>query len=339
MRPIWSFLLQDALLEYDGVPMQQTRRDFVRTLFAATAQVALSGPLLTRGLFAANSQDSETLNFLIVGDWGRKGQKEQSEVATQMGLAAAQIGASFIISVGDNFYDYGVTTVEDPQFKLSYDDVYAAPSLQVPWWVILGNHDYRGNCQAQIDYGKVSRRWNMPARYFGRTEAIPGASMVEMLYIDTCPFVTKYATDERMAAEIKSQDAASQLAWIDERLSKSTAPWKIVIGHHPIYSGGEHGDTPELVERLLPVLRKNKVQAYFNGHDHDLQQLQAGELAMFCSGAGSTVRPTKMIGQSQYAKSQPGFIAVALGKQTMEVRMIDNLGQVLHSASVPRMTA
>jgi expansin (peptidoglycan-binding protein) len=46
-----------------------------------------------------------------------------------------------------------------------------------------------------------------------------------------------------------------------------------------------------------------------------------------------------MIGQSQYAKSQPGFIAVALGKQTMEVRMIDNLGQVLHSASVPRMTA
>jgi len=162
--------------------------------------------------------------------------------------------------------------------------------------------------------------------------------MVEMLYIDTCPFVTKYATDERMAAEIKSQDAASQLAWIDERLSKSTAPWKIVIGHHPIYSGGEHGDTPELVERLLPVLRKNKVQAYFNGHDHDLQQLQAGELAMFCSGAGSTVRPSKMIGQSQYAKSQPGFIAVALGNQTMEVRLIDNLGQVLHSASVPRMT-
>jgi acid phosphatase len=112
-----------------------------------------------------------------------------------------------------------------------------------------------------------------------------------------------------------------------------------VFGHHPIYSGGEHGDTPELGERRLRVLRKNKVQAYFNGHDHDLQQLQAGELAMFCSGAGSTVRPTKMIGQSQYAKSQPGFIAVALGKQTMEVRMIDNLGQVLHSASVPRLTA
>ena len=79
------------------------------------------------------------------------------------------------------------------------------------------------------------------------------------------------------------------------------------------------------------------MQAYFNGHDHDLQHLKAGGLNMFCSGAGSTVRPTGVIKETQYSKSQPGFVAVALGHDAMEVRMIDNLGQVLHAASVPRV--
>ena len=30
----------------------------------------------------------------------------------------------------------------------------------------LGNHEYRGNTQAVIDYSKVSARWNMPDRYY-----------------------------------------------------------------------------------------------------------------------------------------------------------------------------
>ena len=329
-------MLQGDIPPYGMAFMNRTRRDFVRTLFAATACAGLSGPLLTRGLFAAG-HSAGTLNFLIVGDWGRKGQKDQVEVAAQMGRAATRIGASFIISVGDNFYDDGVTSAEDPQFKISYEDIYTDPSLQVPWWSVLGNHDYRGNCQAQIDYAKKSKRWNMPARYFGRDEKIPGGSMVDLVHIDTSPFVSKYAGNAKMGDEIKSQNTSAQLAWIDERLSRSTAPWKIVIGHHPIYSGGEHGDTPELIEQLLPILRKNNVQAYFNGHDHDLQHLKAGDLNMFCSGAGSTVRATGVIKETQYAKSQPGFVAVALGGDVMEVRMIDNLGQVLHAASVPRV--
>lgn len=32
------------------------------------------------------------------------------------------------------------------------------------WYPILGNHEYRGNTQAVIDYSKVSRRWVMNER-------------------------------------------------------------------------------------------------------------------------------------------------------------------------------
>jgi acid phosphatase len=316
--------------------MSTTRRDFVKTLFMATAQATLCGPLLSRGLFAAEP-GSGGLNFLIFGDWGRKGQVDQVAVARQMALGASQIDASFVVSVGDNFYDYGVDSPGDPQWKASFEDVYSAASLQVPWNVILGNHDYRGNCQAQIDYSSVSPRWRMPSRYYARTENLPGGSLAEMLYIDTSPFVPSYAKDARMGKEVASQDTAKQIEWIDRTLSESKAPWKIVIGHHPIYSGGEHGDTPALIERVLPLFQKHGVQAYFNGHDHDLQHLAAGPLQLFCTGAGSTVRPVKKADQGLFALSQPGFVAVCLKPEEMEVRMITSNGEIVHSATVPRI--
>jgi acid phosphatase len=315
--------------------MSATRRDFVRTLFAATAQMALSGPLLTRGLFAAETS-SLGLNFIVVGDWGRKGQKDQLDVARQMGLAASQIMAPFIVSVGDNFYDFGVSSADDPQFKASFEDVYTASSLQVPWRLILGNHDYRGNCQAQIDYCQKSPRWSMPSRYYQRTEQVPGGSDVDMIYIDTNPFVAKYAHDKLMGKEILSQDCGKQLAWIEQQLAASKAPWKIVFGHHPIYSGGEHGDTPELVDQLLPLLSKYGVQAYICGHDHDLQHLQAGGVNMFCVGAGSTVRPVGATPQSKYSMSHPGFMAASLKPEAMDVRLIAGTGEVLYSFTVPQ---
>jgi hypothetical protein len=36
----------------------------------------------------------------------------------------------------------------------------------IPWYPILGNHEYRGNTQAVLDYSQVSARWEMPARYY-----------------------------------------------------------------------------------------------------------------------------------------------------------------------------
>jgi acid phosphatase len=311
--------------------MPQTRREFVRTLFSAAAGTAFAGPLLT-GLRAESSAE---LPFLLFGDWGRKGQRDQAAVATQMGLAAAALKARFVASLGDNFYDYGVVSTDDPQWKESFEDVYTAPSLQVPWHVILGNHDYRGNCQAQIDYSARSPRWRMPARYFSRTEAIPGGKSILMVYTDTSPFVTSYAKNELMWPNIRSQDTAAQLEWVDRTLRESKAEWKIVLGHHPIYSSGEHGDTPELIDRFLPLLKRHGVHLYFNGHDHDLQHQEAGGIHFFCVGAGSTVRPIASLHDSIFAKSTPGFAAVSVGEKGVKVRLTAATGEVLHSAVIP----
>ena len=323
--------------------MKQTRREFVRVLFVAT-QAAVVGRLLPDTLQAAEITDtkSEGLNFLVFGDWGRHGEPDQIEVATQMGIAANAIKAQFIISVGDNFYEDGVASTDDPQWQRSFEDVYHAHSLQVPWYVALGNHDYRGNCDAQIAYSRLSQRWNMPARYFTLTRQIDAATAVDFFFLDTTPVVRSYWHEPGYREHVRTQDVPKQLAWFKSALAASTAPWKIVIGHHPIYSGGGilgHGDTRELIEEVLPLLKQYQVQAYFNGHDHNLQHLQVGTVNLIDSGAGSRARPVFKTKYTKFAEACSGFTTVSLQADTMKVRLIDYRGRLLYTANIPRAVA
>lgn len=49
---------------------------------------------------------------------------------------------------------------------------------------------------------------------------------------------------------------------------------QVVIGHHPPRSNGDHGNNRGIISTWEPVLKKHKVQAYFAGHDHDLEHLR-----------------------------------------------------------------
>ncbi len=102
------------------------------------------------------------------------------------------MGAQFVVAVGDNFYENGVASVEDKHWKQSFENVYTASSLQVPWYVILGNHDYHANCDAQIAYSKISPRWKMPARYYMQSHQIDKDVTADFFYLDTTPMMRVY---------------------------------------------------------------------------------------------------------------------------------------------------
>jgi tartrate-resistant acid phosphatase type 5 len=213
------------------------RREVLSALAATAAVTAIPNA------FAAAAP--APCNFLVVGDWGRDGNAHQHEVAVQMGRAAHSLASQYVFSVGDNFYEDGVQSTSDPLWRSSFEAIYSAPSLQVPWYVALGNHDYRGSPQAQIDYATISQRWRMPSRYYKVSGSQIGAPHLDVFVIDTSPLVHKYRKDvhSAIAANVVSQDVPAQLRWLDEQLSRSTAPWRLVLGHHTIYSGGSgHGD-------------------------------------------------------------------------------------------------
>jgi tartrate-resistant acid phosphatase type 5 len=315
--------------------MPLTRRAFVRTLFAAS-QTALVGRLISSPLYA-DDLPSGALNFAIIGDWGRQGRPDQKQVARQMGIACKNAAASFVISVGDNFYERGVTSLDDDHWQRSFETVYDAPSLHVPWYVILGNHDYLGKCEPQLEYGKTHPRWIMPARYYTHLYPIDTSTNLECFYIDTCPFIHEYQNNPDFG-ELAGQDAGKQLAWLEQALAASQAQWKLVFGHHPIYSSGlAHGNQPEIIEHILPLLQKYRVQAYIAGHDHDLEHLKVGDLDLIVSGGGSEHRPVKTPATSPFSRAVSGFALASVRANEMQVRFIDNLGNALYTAKVPRV--
>ena len=248
--------------------------------------------------------------FIAMGDWGRGGSDHQRDVAVQMGFAMRELDGGFVLAVGDNFYETGVTSVDDPQWRTSFEDVYTDAALQRPWFVALGNHDYKSNPQAEIDYTARSSRWRMPSRYYRVGPEAHGMAGIDLFVIDTSPLVHSYRekVDERIAINVAGQDPAAQLAWLDKALAASTAPIKLVAGHHTLRSGGSsHGDTPELVEQLLPILQRHGVLAYINGHDHDMQHIRRDGLDYICCGSGSQVRPVNAVEGTRFCLSRSGF--------------------------------
>ena len=284
------------------------------------------------------------LHFMVFGDWGRNGEDNQRETASEMGVVSKTFKPSFIVSTGDNFYPSGVRSTSDYNWIADFEQIYTAHSLQTDWYVVLGNHDYKGEPQAEIDYTKVSRRWNMPARYYAKTVFIGGDSTqgVLLVFIDTTPLLTEYYYDEDHR-QVKTQDTAAQRIWLEKTL-KDAPPnikWKFVFGHHPLYTGGGRMKAPETAELkalLKPIFDKYHVNAYVCGHEHSLQHTKpAGFTHYFISGAGSetTVSVVHPDG-GLFAKSQNGFMNFIITKDGMQVNAISYLGENLYSVSITR---
>uniref|UniRef100_A0A5B6ZCV7 Purple acid phosphatase n=1 Tax=Davidia involucrata TaxID=16924 RepID=A0A5B6ZCV7_DAVIN len=303
---------------------------------------ALAGADLQR--FEHPAKPDGSLSVMVIGDWGRRGTHNQSEVALQMGIIGEKLDIDFIISTGDNFYDNGLTGLNDPAFDESFSNIYTAPSLQKQWYTVLGNHDYRGDVLAQLSpiLAKRDCRWLCMRSYIVNSE------IIEFLFVDTTPFQDKYFTElEDHIYDWRGVLPREEYLWnllkdVDLALRESMAKWKIVVGHHTIRSAGHHGDTTELVTQLLPILQANNVDFYVNGHDHCLEHISSPDspLQFLTSGGGSKAwkgdvnwwNPKEM----QFYYDGQGFMTMQITQTEVEIKFYDIVGNVLHKWSATK---
>jgi len=318
--------------------------------FVALALVVIL-PALSYGQ-SVPSQKLQTvpnsLNFIVMGDWGRVGEDHQKPVAVQMGKTAKEAGTEFVIATGDNFYPKGVVSEYDPLWKYSFEDIYTAFSLQRDWYPVLGNHDYGSNPDAQIAYSKISRRWRMPARYYSKKFAINGDTTNQVLiaFIDTNPLIPGYYRDGDYGPNAKSQDTTAQKIWLEKLLQQNSAnpnvKWKLVVGHHPMYTGSDKRrnshDTRSVRGSLKPLIDKYKVDAYIAGHEHSLQHIvpAPGRTHHFVSGAASEATQVGMLPESKFAQTQYGFMLFSVSAQKILVQVIDFNGNVIYTTEVKK---
>lgn len=333
------------------------RRDFVKSAALAMGATVI-GPLSvlaeekityldSSDLSSAVKKDDYALHFMAIGDWGRNGEYDQLQVAEQMGKWATEHPNNFVISNGDNFYPKGVISPEDPLFHYSYENIYTAHSLQCDWYPVLGNHDWHSNVDAQVEYSKVSRRWNMPAKYYSKEIKLnkdadkeikgPETSKVKdkalLVFMDTDPFLH----------EDKADYAAKETEWLVSTLENASpdVKWKIVIGHHPFYTAGPritNIETLTIRKALMDIFDKHKVDIYLSGHEHSLQHLKAdGYTHQFISGAGSELtHVTEGVAYSKFAASEHGFMYFSIDSARVNVKAINLEGKILYDTMLTK---
>ena len=307
---------------------------FVVLAAALVASLALA-------LFKANGQDAKAwskmkadVNLFVANDLGRNGYYQQRPIAELMGNMAEEIGPECVLAVGDVHHFNGVVSVDDPLWTSNYELIYAHPELMIDWLPVLGNHEYRGNTQAVLDYAQRSRRWVMPARYYSRVYENDGTT-VRVVMIDTTPLIEKYRNDSITYPDACKQNNDAQLQWLDATLKAAREDWVIVLGHHPVYAQTSKSDSEraDMQRVLLPVLhRYGNVAMYVCGHIHNFQHLRmAGDAIDYVvNSAGSLARKVKAVDGMVFCSPEPGFSVMAADKKVLTLYMIDKNGVVIH---------
>ena len=284
------------------------------------------------------------MNFIVMGDWGRNGADHQKEVAAQMGKTATEANVQFVVAAGDNFYPSGIISEWDPLWKYSFEDIYTDFHLQWDWYPVLGNHDYKSNPDAQVKYSNISRRWRMPGRYYSKKIFINGDSTQQVLiaFIDTNPLIPEFYKNPEYGPNVRTQDSAKQKKWLEKILSDKSSfiKWKIVVGHHPMFTGGsrtEGYDTKAIRNSLKPLFDKYGVDIYLAGHEHNLQHLKTdGKTHHFISGAASEKTPVKMLDISEMAASEYGFMLFSVTGSELLVQTIDYTGKIIYKTVISK---
>jgi hypothetical protein len=252
--------------------------------------------------------ENQPIRVLAFGDFGT-GSTAQKETAAAMLAYHRKTPFDFGVTLGDNFYSVGMVSPQDPRWKTWWEEMYAP--LSIKFYASLGNHDWglADSPAAEILYSDKSQSWKMPALYYTFTA---GAAQF-------------FALDTNEMSEV-------QLAWLKEQLDKSKARWKIVYGHHPIYSDGDHGDDARLIKTLLPIL-EGKADIYLVGHDHIIEHLKPSDSRLhflIAGGGGASLYKVKESKRAYFAQSINGFAVLEAGADEIKVRFIGADGKQLY---------
>lgn len=300
----------------------------------------LSAALALVCAFSVAAQDKiekGDINLIVVSDLGRNGYYDQKGVASTMGLVAEKIGPDAVLALGDTHHYEGVQSVSDPLWMTNYELIYSHPELMVHWYPVCGNHEYRGSTQAVLDYSAISRRWDMPARYYTKVFGDKDEATVRIVFIDTAPLIDKYRKNNATYPDACRQDPEAQLEWLDKTLADATEDWVVVVGHHPIYAFTDKPDSErsDLQKRVDPILRKHKADMYICGHIHNYQHIRKSDSGTdyVVNTSGSKTRAAGKTDGTVFCSDAAGFSVLTADKKALRLNLLDKDGRVIYTVS------
>ena len=195
--------------------------------------------------------------FAIIGDYGEDGNPE-----LQVSEMVESWQPDFIITTGDNNYPRGeLSTVQNNIGKYYCDYIYnpdAPPGFQCQGRAANDKTNYFFPTPGNHDYGDSSNI-NAYLNYF----TLPGT---EQDYEFTWGPVHFYSID---SGKYGSGIAEGTKEWLRKKLAAAEQPFKLVFFHHPPYSSGQHGNSPDMQWDFAGW----GATAVLNGHDHTYEHI------------------------------------------------------------------
>ncbi|MCY7406710.1 MAG: metallophosphoesterase [Alkalinema sp. CAN_BIN05] len=250
------------------------------------------------------------LRLIATADSG-SGDKNQFAVGRAMADYHTRSPFQLAILAGDNIYNSGEISKIKEAFEQPYGELL---KRGVKFRACLGNHDIRTeNGVPQVKYAD----FNMDDRYYTFTQ---GPAQFFVLETNT------------------TVDWKTQMTWLTQQLEQSKAAWKIVYGHHPIYSSGSYGTNAEMVKRFSAVFKQYRVNLYVNGHEHHYERSRKieGTTYLVTGHGGASLRPVQMSESSEFSVSRFGFSTIELYQNSMVIQGIGTDGKVFDRGIVPQ---
>lgn len=231
-------------------------------------------------------------------------------VGRSMATLCQQKACDFAIQLGDNVYPDGADANDGKDDKKRMDDLILSPLkpllAQQPALTVysaLGNHDWKssrkGVALQQAWMAEQPQFYMGEQGYYSYTLGKKGHD-VEFFVLDTnmllagqhfyeVPLNPDGSEGDLASALVngnaeleiheshegpKNGEDKAQLAWLGQGLAQSTAKWKIVYGHHILWSiGGTKYSEGHVLRKLIMPTLCQYADAYIAGHEHDLELL------------------------------------------------------------------
>jgi tartrate-resistant acid phosphatase type 5 len=264
------------------------------------------------------------LRLACLGDWGNRG-RQLDNVSDAINRTE---GVSHILFLGDNFYENGVSSVDDPLWNEIFVQKFRGDRH---YMAILGNHDYHQSPEAQVKYNKHG--WFMPSRFY--SQRLLGNKLV-VVFIDTV-LLDPVTSIMNGVNPLKLKWSTEHLwNWVEQQLIIARSPGSetnriIVAGHYPIFSNGPHGDSKKLTQRLSPLLEKYNVDMYICGHEHNFQHFKKGSVHYVVCGSGGKVGYAVRQGRDLLWSSQEaGYLELNVREYKVEAVFRDQTRRPLY---------
>ncbi len=287
----------------------------------AVVAIALLQPSSAKkiGYCFNNSSDSVSIStpqadpaytrFIALGDSGENSPSLKS-IAISAKKYCETNGCDFGLLLGDNFYENGLQSLADKENLATFEDNFN--SANIPFYAVLGNHDVKGDTQAQIEYSKVNKNWIMPNYNF------------------------KFATNQAEFYATNSNCGFFPIFWYlkqDKNLSK----WQVQARHHSLLSLGPHGNSDALDRFISANFTKTNIN--IAGHNHLLEYIESAGISYLTSGAASRPSVDKTISTDpspKFSYDKAGYVWVELSQDSAKFRYLDENSNLLYESEVQR---